>query len=107
MSNNPNDSKTTDTGNAPGSCPAGTDYSGLKAALDECESWPCDYTFKFICPTHKLGDLKALFKGWEFSTRPSRKGNYTSLTVTGQMASSDEVISLYQAASQVDGVMCL
>ena len=55
-------------------------YRTLKSKLDVFETWPHAYTFKFIVPGAGRAELEALFKGFEYSLRPSRTGKYISLT---------------------------
>lgn len=82
-------------------------YLTLKAKLDAFESWPLEYTFKFIVPGEQRKELEALFTGYEYSLRPSRTGKYFSLTCTRQMPDSDAVIDVYERVSGIEGSMAL
>ena len=82
-------------------------YEGLRAKLTESQSWPGDYTFKFIVPEEQLGPLKVVFEGHEISTRPSKTGKYISLTSTVRMDSSTAVIDLYRKTEGIPGLIAL
>lgn len=82
-------------------------WERFQALLDDQTEWPSDYTFKFIAPADELEDLKAVFGMQPISVRPSRMGNYASVTATIEMHSSDEVIAMYQAAAKIPGVVSL
>ncbi|NND72631.1 MAG: DUF493 domain-containing protein [Rhodothermales bacterium] len=75
--------------------------------IDDQSDFPSEYTFKFIVPSNELEDLKALFGQQAISLRPSRKGNYTSVTATLEMHSSDEIVAVYKAAAKIPGVVSL
>ena len=80
----------------------------FKARLDQHHSWPCTYMFKFIVPTSQTQHILDLFESRDqLQTRPSRNGRYMSVTARCTVASSDEVIAVYQAAAQVQGVISL
>ncbi len=79
----------------------------LQAALDTCETWPCDYCFKFIAKSDELGPLLELFEGFAVSLRESAGGKYTSLTVQAVMQSSDEVLAVYRKAAEHPGIISL
>ena len=79
----------------------------FKQTLDEHHQWPCPYVYKFIVPATSLDQFKTLFSSEELSTRQSRTGKYTSVTMTSTMCSADEVMAVYEKAAQVPGVMSL
>ncbi len=79
----------------------------LKEKLDEHHSFPCRYVFKFIVPKAKVTEMEDLLKGFEFTTRESRTGKYTSYTAELHMESSETVISIYRAASCIKGIIAL
>ena len=82
-------------------------YEGLRTKLAESQSWPGDYTFKFIVPEEQLEPLKVVFEGREISTRPSKTGKYISLTSTVRMDSSTAVIDLYRETEGIPGLIAL
>ena len=55
----------------------------------------------------ELDALKEVFGDHPVQVRASSKGNYVSVTARIEMHSSDEVIDIYQAAGQVEGVISL
>ena len=75
--------------------------------LDDQTEWPSPYLFKFIVPKGSADEMKALFDDHPIETRASRAGNYISVTARMEMRSSDEVIAVYAAAAEVDGVISL
>ena len=81
--------------------------SRLQAKLDEFYTFPCSYIFKFIAPMARIGELTALFKGKPFTTRYSKNARYVSFTAEWEVASSEEVISLYRQAGKIKGVIAL
>ncbi|RKZ17814.1 DUF493 domain-containing protein [bacterium] len=82
-------------------------YLTLKAKLDAFETWPHEYTFKFIVPAERREDLEALFTGHEYTLRPSRTGKYFSLTCLREMPDSDAVIQIYERVSEIEGSFAL
>lgn len=80
----------------------------IKELLETEESFPLNYTFKFIVPTHKLSEIVSLFPDEKnLSTRPSSKGSYISVTVIREVKNADEVIRVYESVSVIEGVMSL
>lgn len=79
--------------------------------LDEQTEWPSPYLFKFIVPRAGVEEMKALFDDQPVQrpvkVRASKAGNYASVTALLEMQSSDEVIAVYAAAAEVDGVISL
>lgn len=81
--------------------------SKLKAVLDETVEWPSDYVFKFIVPVSEQESLIALIGEGDISVRPSKKGNYMSVTVKKLLQSSEDVITIYLRVSSVKGIISL
>jgi uncharacterized protein len=81
--------------------------SRLQAKLDEFYTFPCPYVFKFIAPMARIDELTALFKGRPFTSRYSKNAKYVSFTAEWEVASSEEVISLYRQAGTIKGVIAL
>jgi len=79
----------------------------FKQALDGHHQWPCPYVYKFIMPTEQLPEFTALFPEDKIETRTSKNGKYTSVTMISNMCSADEVMEVYEKASQVPGLMSL
>lgn len=82
-------------------------WARFQQLLDEQNSWPSEYVFKFIAPQGSLNDLKAVFGRHPIAIRASSKGNYASVTARMEMHSSDEIIAVYKAAGRVEGVISL
>ncbi len=81
-------------------------WERFQALLDEQVEWPTVYTFKFIAPRPELEALKGLFDE-EPKVRASSKGNYVSVTAHVEMASSEEVLDVYNAAGDIEDVIAL
>lgn len=79
----------------------------FQQVLDECHDWPCPYIFKFIMPTENIGLFKELFPEKDIQTRESKTGKYTSVTMESTMDSSKDVMSVYEQAAQIPGIMSL
>jgi len=83
----------------------------LKAALDQVHEWPSMYLFKFIVPSdnQKVAQLEALFNSEtaEIRLRQSKNGKYTSVSAREVMTSAEEIISLYEEAYKIEGVISL
>ncbi len=85
-------------------------YQQLKISLKENSQFPMLYMFKFIVPTDadKVAQVNQLFPiGGEISQRPSKKGNYQSLTIKIVMTSAEEIIKIYQSAEAIEGIVAL
>ena len=82
--------------------------NSFREKLDKFYAWPSLYTFKFILPVGKEGDLKNLFPLHTTSVeKSSETGKYVSLTYQMMMPSSDSVIEVYQKASVIEGLIAL
>ncbi|WP_029898633.1 DUF493 family protein [Desulfohalovibrio reitneri] len=82
--------------------------SRLRDTLEQCEDWPCEYTFKFIVPCQNVDQvLSPLEEGFSISTRESRTGKYISVTAVGRMACADDVIEVYQRMDGISGLIPL
>lgn len=86
-------------------------YERLKVELDNSNTWPAEYLFKFIMPS--VGDnverVESAFDcmGAVIKTTKSKTGKFTSVSVDVTMKSSDEVISKYQEVSVIEGIVSL
>ncbi len=83
------------------------DLKDYQEVLDKLHTFPGVYLFKFIAPTHQLGNLKALFPEQKITVRPSKKGNYFGVTIKMVLGSSEEVIRYYEQAAQLEGIITL
>lgn len=84
-------------------------FDKLKTQLND-QDWPAVYLFKFICPGDDacLAKVTALFNAEsEINLRHSRNGKYISVSVKEVMLSADAIISIYQDAAKIKGVISL
>lgn len=86
-------------------------YSRLKNELLKNTSWPADYLYKFIVPTDpaRIDQINRIFDntGAVIESKQSRKGKYTSLSVTVHLKSPDDVIAKYKEVGKIEGVISL
>ncbi len=85
-------------------------FDTLREQLAKSYTWPTVYMFKFIAPAENriFALLHDLFPDHaEFSNRHSAGGKYVSITVKEVMLNVDEVISRYEKASAIEGVIVL
>ncbi|MGB0376206.1 MAG: DUF493 family protein [Flavobacteriaceae bacterium] len=85
-------------------------YERLKIQLEESQQWPGAYMFKFIVKQKKAkSEVLDLLEPYpaEYSEKTSQKGTYTSLTFKTTMVSPEQVISIYQAAEKIEGILML
>ncbi|QCK13442.1 DUF493 family protein [Mangrovivirga cuniculi] len=83
------------------------DIKKFKDQLDASYQWPALYKYKFIVPSDKVDEVKALFPKTEVITKPSKKGNYVSITADIMTPSSDDIINVYLKASEIEGIISL
>ncbi len=85
-------------------------FAELRKKLDETQSYPTVYMFKFIMDAEhrKIALVENLFsENAEIHTKESDKGKYISITIKEVMMSTDEIILIYNKASDIKGVMIL
>lgn len=87
-------------------------YQKLKIQLQDTSMWPTQYLFKFIVKTNteKVKQIEEIFDniGAVIDKKPSKNGNYTSISIHVIMKNPDAVIEKYQeVALSVDGVISL
>ncbi len=86
-------------------------FSRLKLQLEETTKWPADYLYKFIVPTDdsKIKQIEKIFDntGAVIESKQSKKGKYTSLSVTVHLEGADAVIVKYKQVGAVEGVISL
>lgn len=87
-------------------------YSNLKIKLQDTAMWPTEYLYKFIVPTEgaKVEKIQRIFDnmGAVITTKKSKKGTYTSVSVNVQMRNPDAVIHKYiEIGEKVEGVISL
>ncbi|MCR9228108.1 MAG: DUF493 family protein [Flavobacteriaceae bacterium] len=86
-------------------------YAKLKDQLLESTSWPSTYLYKFIVPTdeRRISQIHDIFDntGAVIESKKSKKGTYTSLSITVDLKDPDAVIEKYKEVSVVEGVISL
>jgi putative lipoic acid-binding regulatory protein len=87
-------------------------YKKLKAQLYDTAIWPSEYLYKFIVlsETPKINKIESLFNnlGAVISTKESKNGKYTSISINVKMKNPEAVIAKYQeVAANVEGVISL
>ncbi|MGI9551922.1 MAG: DUF493 family protein [Aurantibacter sp.] len=86
-------------------------YARLKTQLAESTTWPSNYLYKFIVPTDadKIERIHDIFDntGAVIESKKSKKGKYTSVSVTVNLKNPDEVIKKYKEVGKVEGVISL
>jgi putative lipoic acid-binding regulatory protein len=86
-------------------------YNRLKKELLNTHTWPSDYLYKFIVPTNveKIEQIQKIFDntGAVIESKQSRKGKYTSISITVNLESAEAVIEKYKEVSVVEGVISL
>ncbi|PEN13576.1 DUF493 domain-containing protein [Longibacter salinarum] len=82
-------------------------WERFRELLDDQNDWPTRYTFKFIAPSDTVEDLKGVFDDHPVRVRESSKGNYMSVTAHLRCETSDDVIAIYEEASDIEGVISL
>lgn len=86
-------------------------YERLKVELDNSNSWPAAYLFKFIVPTENdnVEHVENAFNcmGAVIKTTKSKTGKFTSISVDVQMKDSQEIIDKYLEVSTIKGIISL
>ena len=86
-------------------------YKRLKEQLAETTTWPSNYLYKFIVPTadDKIKQIQGIFDntGAVIESKQSKKGTYTSISVTVNLNNPDAVIEKYKEVGKVEGVISL
>ena len=86
-------------------------FERLKTELDNSNTWPAEYLFKFIVPTdnEKIQKVEATFDrlGAVIKTTKSKNAKFTSVSVNVTMESSQQIIDKYVAVSTIEGIISL
>ena len=79
-------------------------YKKLKIQLQDTTLWPSEYLYKFILTTNttKIKKLSDLFdnQGAVITTKESKNGKYTSVSINLKMKNPDAVISKYKEVAE-------
>lgn len=86
-------------------------YKKLKEQLEDTSKWPSDYLYKFIVEsdTDKISRIHKIFDnmGAVIESKKSKKGKYTSVSITVNVKSPDIVIKKYKEVGTIQGVISL
>ena len=86
-------------------------YKRLKVQLEDTSTWPSDYLYKFIVPTagDKIKRIQDIFDnmGAVIESKQSKKGTYTSVSITVNLKNAAAVIEKYRQVGEVEGVISL
>jgi putative lipoic acid-binding regulatory protein len=79
----------------------------LKLVLDETVSFPSEYLFKFIVPISEVHKILFILQGMEIEQKASSNGRYISVSGKMMMQKSEEIITVYERAAVIKGVISL
>ena len=86
-------------------------YAKLQAQLEDTTTYPADYLYKFIVPTdaNQVLEVEALFNntGAVITTKKSKTGKYSSVSIVLKVTTSEEVIKYYRKAEKIKGIISL
>jgi putative lipoic acid-binding regulatory protein len=86
-------------------------YERLRTELNNSNTWPAEYLFKFIVPTdqEKIEKVENAFNsmGAVIQTKHSKTGKYTSISIDVQMPNAQKIIDKYLELSTVKGIISL
>jgi putative lipoic acid-binding regulatory protein len=86
-------------------------YERLKVELDNSNTWPAEYLFKFIVPTadDNVEKVENAFNcmGAVIKTTKSKTAKFTSISVDVTVKNADEIIEKYLEVSTIKGIVSL
>jgi putative lipoic acid-binding regulatory protein len=86
-------------------------YERLKVELDNSNTWPAEYLFKFIVPTsdENIKKVEEAFDcmGAVIKTTKSKTGRFTSISIDLEVKDSQEIIDKYQEVATIKGIVSL
>ena len=86
-------------------------YERLRTELNNSNTWPAEYLFKFIVPTEpeKIEKVENAFNsmGAVIETKHSKTGKYTSISIDVQMPNAQKIIDKYLELSTIKGIISL
>jgi uncharacterized protein len=84
------------------------DEDKFKELLNQEYTWPAQYTFKFIVAADQEEAVKSLFNNEvEITRKLSSGGKYVSTTVYARMNNAEEIMTVYEAAANISGIISL
>lgn len=86
-------------------------YERFEEKLRLTHIFPTDYMFKYIIPSDQsvIAKLYAIFVDTDasISTRETKNGKYTSVTIKVPVNDAKDVIIYYRQAASIEGIMAL
>ena len=86
-------------------------YIRLKEELTNSTIWPSEYLYKFIVPSdvNKIAQVEAAFNdmGAVITTQQSKTGKFTSISISVNMKSPQNVVDKYIEVSDIEGIISL
>ncbi|MDN5578512.1 DUF493 domain-containing protein [Kaistella haifensis] len=86
-------------------------YISLKEKLEATHDFPGDYLFKFIVTNDesKHTEIYRVFDDVKFTltTKDSKNGKYTSMSINAFVLDADQVIKIYKEVGKIPGVIML
>lgn len=79
----------------------------FKEKLEAVGEFPMLYLFKFIVPIGKESEILNLFPNQKAQIKLSSGGKYVSTTIQMTVDDADYVISIYEQAALIEGVISL
>ena len=84
------------------------DKEKFRELLNQEYSWPARFTFKFIVKSENQQEVVNLFdEKVEIVTKPSSGDKYISVTIYAQMQNAEEIMTIYDAATVIPGIISL
>jgi putative lipoic acid-binding regulatory protein len=86
-------------------------YERLQVELDNSNTWPAEYLFKFIVPSvdDNIERVENAFNcmGAVIKTTKSKTGKFTSISIDVTVKDSQEIIEKYQEVASIKGIVSL
>lgn len=86
-------------------------YTKLKSQLEDTTQFPSDYMYKFIVPSdgNQTKEVQDVFDntGAVITTKKSKTGKYSSVSIVVNLKNADEVIKYYKKVETIKGIISL
>ena len=82
-------------------------FDKFRALLDDQMNWPDYYHFKFVIKVGQKDSLLEILEEHSITERPSKNGNFVSITSRKLVHSADDIVEVYQKASTIEGILSL
>ena len=83
------------------------DRVSFKEKIEKEHTFPGIYVFKFIVPKSKRDEVLSFLPEGEIAFRNSSKNAYVSITLKVHVEKSNDILSVYEKAYAVDGIVAL